>query len=263
MCRAYSSRASVRKPAYRSGRPAPQSGTRTSSEAMTYPAAGIQASAATNDRDPPARSAVVRPRVPPRLSAHRSRLGRAERSGNAAGDSGGASPQPFDCQLPIAKPMPAPAAPASRMTAILDPRPPPAAPESGDADRRAEPGAHADPVPRTHAGTVTAGAACPLWGAGDSDKLPLSRVLHSSQRSGPARRMESLLAHIARKERDRVRVSKVDVDDRPDLAERFCASRCLRLHSSSSSVVSRIEGRATAPKIESMLDPHLAGREAA
>ena len=46
-------------------------------------------------------------------------------------------------------------------------------------------------------------------------------VFFTSHRSGPARRMESLLAHIARKERDRLRVSKVDVDDRPDLAERF------------------------------------------
>ena len=76
--------------------------------------------------------------------------------------------------------------------------------------------------------------------------------------------MESLLAHIARKERDRVRVSKVDVDDRPDSRSDSGWSRCHRSRSSSSNrVVSRIDGRATAPRIESMLEPHLAGREAA
>jgi thioredoxin-like negative regulator of GroEL len=70
--------------------------------------------------------------------------------------------------------------------------------------------------------------------------------------------MESLIAHIARKERGRLRVKKVDVDDRPDLAERF---RVLQVPSLvlvvERRVVSRIEGRATAPRIESMLEPHL------
>ena len=46
-------------------------------------------------------------------------------------------------------------------------------------------------------------------------------VFFTSRRSGPARRMESLLAHIARKERKTLRVKKVDVDERPDIAERF------------------------------------------
>ena len=54
----------------------------------------------------------------------------------------------------------------------------------------------------------------------DDDARPLL-VFFSSTRSGPARRMESLLAHIARKERDRLRVIQVDVDDRQDLADRF------------------------------------------
>ena len=49
--RVYSSRASVRKPAYRSGRRRLSSGRRASSaSAMRYPAAGIQASAATRSR---------------------------------------------------------------------------------------------------------------------------------------------------------------------------------------------------------------------
>jgi len=84
-------------------------------------------------------------------------------------------------------------------------------------------------------------------------------VFFTSQRSGPARRMESLLAHIARKERGRLRVSKVDVDDRPDLAERFRVDQVPALALVvGQRVVSRLEGRATAPRIESMLEPHLA-----
>ena len=82
-------------------------------------------------------------------------------------------------------------------------------------------------------------------------------VFFTSHRSGPARRMESLLAHIARK-RGRLRVSKVDVDDRPDLAERFRVEKVPSLALVvEKRVVSRIDGRATAPRIESMLEPHL------
>jgi thioredoxin-like negative regulator of GroEL len=83
-------------------------------------------------------------------------------------------------------------------------------------------------------------------------------VFFTSHRSGPARRMESLLAHIARKERGRLRVSKVDVDDRPDLAERFHVDQVPALALVvEKKVVSRLDGRATAPRIESMLEPHL------
>jgi thioredoxin 1 len=90
-----------------------------------------------------------------------------------------------------------------------------------------------------------------------SDQRPLL-IFFTSLRSGPARRMESLLAHIARKERDRLRVSKVDVDDRPDLAARFRVDQVPALALVvEQRVVSRLEGRATAPTIESMLEPHL------
>jgi thioredoxin-like negative regulator of GroEL len=89
-------------------------------------------------------------------------------------------------------------------------------------------------------------------------------VFFTSHRSGPARRMESLLAHIARKERGRLRVSKVDVDDRPDLAERFRVENVPSLALVvEKRVVSRIDGRATAPRIESMLEPHLPEAEPA
>ena len=90
-----------------------------------------------------------------------------------------------------------------------------------------------------------------------TENLPLL-VFFTSHRSGPARRMESLLAHIARKERGRLRVNKVDVDDRPDLAERFKVEQIPALALVvEKRVVSRIDGRATAPRIESMLEPHL------
>ena len=89
-------------------------------------------------------------------------------------------------------------------------------------------------------------------------------VFFTSHRSGPARRMESLLAHIARKERGRLRVRKVDVDDRPDLAERFRVQQVPSLALVvERRVVSRLDGRATAPRSESMLEPPLAEREAA
>ena len=83
-------------------------------------------------------------------------------------------------------------------------------------------------------------------------------VFFTTHSSGPARRMESLLAHIARKERGRLRVSKIDVDDRPDLAERFQVRQVPALVLVvDRRVVSRLEGRATAPRIESMLEPYL------
>jgi thioredoxin-like negative regulator of GroEL len=89
-------------------------------------------------------------------------------------------------------------------------------------------------------------------------------VFFTSRRSGPARRMESLLAHIARKERSRLRVSKVDVDERPELAERFRVDQVPSLALVvDKRVVSRLDGRATAPRIESMLEPYLEGEPVA
>jgi thioredoxin 1 len=89
------------------------------------------------------------------------------------------------------------------------------------------------------------------------DDTPLL-VFFSTQTSGPARRMESLLAHVARKERDRLRVARVDVDHRPDLAERFAVTDVPTLVLiKDKQPVARIEGRSSAPKIERMLEPHL------
>ena len=76
--------------------------------------------------------------------------------------------------------------------------------------------------------------------------------------------MESLLAHIARKERTTLRVRRVDVDERPDVAKRFRIGEVPSLALvKGKRVVARLEGRSTAPKIESMIDPHLHDDETA
>ena len=92
----------------------------------------------------------------------------------------------------------------------------------------------------------------------NDDARPLL-VFFATEQSGPARRMESLLAHLARKERTRLRVMRVDVHEQPDLAERFSVGAVPTLVLvKGKRVVDRIEGRASAPKIEGMIAPHLA-----
>jgi thioredoxin 1 len=89
------------------------------------------------------------------------------------------------------------------------------------------------------------------------DARPLL-VFFYSERSGPARRMESLLAHLARKERERLRFRRVDVDLRPDLAARFKVGEVPTLLLVKGKRVSeRLEGRVSSPCIERMLEEHL------
>ena len=89
------------------------------------------------------------------------------------------------------------------------------------------------------------------------DARPLL-VFFYSERSGPARRMESLLAHLARKERDRLRFRRVDVDLRPDLAARFSVGEVPTLILvKGKRVIERLEGRVSSPRIERMLEVHL------
>jgi thioredoxin 1 len=83
-------------------------------------------------------------------------------------------------------------------------------------------------------------------------------VFFRSERSGPARRMESLLSHLERKERSRLRVVRVDIDERADLATRFKIETVPTIVLvKEKRAVARLEGRASAPKIEAMLEPHL------
>ncbi|HEY6834889.1 MAG TPA: thioredoxin family protein [Gaiellaceae bacterium] len=90
-----------------------------------------------------------------------------------------------------------------------------------------------------------------------SDSRPLL-VFFATARSGPARRMESLLAHVARKERDRLRVTEIDIDKQPELAQRFRVTTVPTLALvKDKRVVGRLEGRVSAPRIEQLLEAHL------
>jgi thioredoxin-like negative regulator of GroEL len=71
--------------------------------------------------------------------------------------------------------------------------------------------------------------------------------------------MESLIAHLSRKERDRLRVTAVDIDARPELAEQFRVTVVPTLVLvKGKRTVARLEGRVSAPRIERMLREHLA-----
>ena len=70
--------------------------------------------------------------------------------------------------------------------------------------------------------------------------------------------MESLLAHLARKERNRLRVSRIDVHASPEWGERFSIEDVPALVLiKERRPVARLEGRVSAPQIERMLDPYL------
>jgi thioredoxin-like negative regulator of GroEL len=75
--------------------------------------------------------------------------------------------------------------------------------------------------------------------------------------------MESLLAHLALKERMRLRVMRIDVERQPNVVERLRVSEVPTLVLvKDKRVVDRLEGRASAPKIEWMLARHLAAAAA-
>jgi thioredoxin-like negative regulator of GroEL len=83
-------------------------------------------------------------------------------------------------------------------------------------------------------------------------------VFFSALRSGPARRMESLLAQLARKERHRLSVQNVDVEEQPEIAERFKVRNVPTLVLiRGKRAVARLEGRANAAEIEELVEEHL------
>lgn len=70
--------------------------------------------------------------------------------------------------------------------------------------------------------------------------------------------MESLLAHLARKERARLKVSRIEVDESPQLTEKLGVEEVPTLVLiKDRRPVARLEGRVSAPQIERMLEPHL------
>jgi thioredoxin-like negative regulator of GroEL len=83
-------------------------------------------------------------------------------------------------------------------------------------------------------------------------------VFFTTTRSGPARRMESLLAHLARKERGRLRISRIDADASPEWVAKLGIRDIPTLVLiKDRRPVARLEGRVSAPQIERMLEPHL------
>lgn len=90
-----------------------------------------------------------------------------------------------------------------------------------------------------------------------ADPRPLL-VFFGAAHSGPARRRESLVAHLARKKLARLRVTQVDVNEQPELAERYGVETVPTLALvKEKRVVEGLEGRVSAPRIERMLEPHL------
>jgi thioredoxin 1 len=84
-------------------------------------------------------------------------------------------------------------------------------------------------------------------------------LFFTNSRSGPARRMESLLAHLARKERYRLRVARIDAETQPEWIERLRITQIPTLVLiKDRRPVARLEGRVSAPQIERMIAPHLA-----
>ena len=74
--------------------------------------------------------------------------------------------------------------------------------------------------------------------------------------------MESLVDQMARKERERLRVIRVDVEEDAETAERFRVQEVPTLVLvKGKRTIARFEGRAKAADIEALVEPHLPARE--
>jgi thioredoxin-like negative regulator of GroEL len=92
------------------------------------------------------------------------------------------------------------------------------------------------------------------------DERPLL-LFFSSARSGPARRMASLVAWFGVTEKKRLRVQQVDVDTHAALARALNVTEVPTLVLlRADSVLDRREGRTTGPEITRMLSEHLPSR---
>lgn len=75
---------------------------------------------------------------------------------------------------------------------------------------------------------------------------------------GHSRRMDSIVDHFMRAHRDHLKVAKVEVAARPDLAARFGADSAPVLILLDNLVeVARLEGRRTLPEMKQTFEPHL------
>ena len=92
------------------------------------------------------------------------------------------------------------------------------------------------------------------------DERPLL-LFFSTRRSGPARRMSSLVAWVRVTEKKRLRVVEVDADDHADLADALEVSTVPTLVLlRGRKILGRLDGRATGNDITRLIRPHLASR---
>jgi thioredoxin 1 len=97
-------------------------------------------------------------------------------------------------------------------------------------------------------------------GRPQGDERP-TLVFFSSRRSGPARRMSSLVAWVRVTEKARLRVLEIDVDDDPGLMQALGVTIVPALVLvQDRSVIGRLEGRATGRQIERLIRPHVAAK---
>jgi thioredoxin-like negative regulator of GroEL len=74
--------------------------------------------------------------------------------------------------------------------------------------------------------------------------------------------MDSLLAQLARRERSRLSVARVDVEERPELAKRFKVREVPTLVLvRGKRAVARLEGRANAAELEEFVEENLENTE--
>jgi thioredoxin-like negative regulator of GroEL len=85
-----------------------------------------------------------------------------------------------------------------------------------------------------------------------------SLIFVGQARSGPSRRMESLVAWVKVTQKKRLRVVDVDADANPELVQELGVSKVPALVLvKDRRVLGRLEGRATGREIEDLIRPHI------
>jgi thioredoxin-like negative regulator of GroEL len=85
-----------------------------------------------------------------------------------------------------------------------------------------------------------------------------SLIFVGQSRSGPSRRMESLVAWVKVTQKKRLRVVDVDADANPKLVEELGVSKVPALVLvKDRRVLGRLEGRVTGREIEALIRPHI------
>ena len=86
----------------------------------------------------------------------------------------------------------------------------------------------------------------------------LALVFVGRERSGPSRRMESLVAWVKVTKKKRLQVIDVDADDNPALVRRLGVRKVPALVLvKDRRVLGRLEGRATGRQIDDLIRPHI------